>query len=92
MDLKLGKILDLTKCYHDGKHWTHPDLKEDVEYIVRHEEKDLWLIGTFTHFGPPYATFWSFSPNFGCVTVQLSYGKHPMEEGWQFIQEILGEK
>ena len=26
---KLGKILDLDKCYNDGKHWTHSELKED---------------------------------------------------------------
>lgn len=89
MEVKLGKKIDLEKFYHDGKHWTHDDLREDMQYIVKHEDKSLWFIGTFTHFGPPYATFWSFRPNLGAVTVQLSYGKNPKEDGWQYIQEIL---
>jgi len=84
---KLGKILDLDKCYNDGKHWTHPELKEDKLYIVKNDGN--WFLGRFTHWGPPYATFWQFTPVWGSSSMQLSYGKHPKKDGWKHIQEFL---
>jgi hypothetical protein len=33
--MRLGKVLDLSKCYYDKDHWTHPDLKEGRLYLCR---------------------------------------------------------
>lgn len=87
--MKLGKVLDLNNCYYnkDEDDWTHPDLKEDQLYIVKYD--DVWLLGDFTHWGPPYATFWQFNPNWGATHCQLSTGQHPKKDGWKHIQEVL---
>jgi hypothetical protein len=86
--IMLGKIIDLDRCYNDGKHWTHKELEEGMLYIVKLKDSP-WLLGSFVHYGPPYATKWHFSPTWGATGRQLSYGHHPKEDGWTHIQEVI---
>lgn len=85
--MKLGKTLNLSKCFYDKNHWTHPDLKEGQLYIIKRKDSP-WLVGEFKHWTHPYADFWIFKPNYGATTIQLSSGKHP-KEGWKHIQEVI---
>lgn len=89
--IMLGKVLDLEECVNDGKHWTHKDLSENTMYIIKRKDSP-WLLGTFTHYGPPYATFWLFNPTWGATSIQLSYGNHPKEDDWIYIQEVVEVK
>ena len=86
--MKLGKKLDLDKFFYDKDHWTHPDLKEEQLYIVCLEE--IWALGKFELWKPPYSTKWNFKPAmYSNVSPQLSYGKNPKDEEWTHIQEVI---
>ena len=87
--MKLGKKLDLNKCVQrEDNEWIHPDIKENQEYIVETEDYGIQT-GTFYHWKHPYNDFWTFRPNGGIVSPQLSYGHHPKEDGWISIQEVI---
>lgn len=84
--MKLGKILNLSKCFYDKDHWTHPDFKEGQLYIV--QKHDTWYLGYFVK----DLNKWVFKSN-GSVGYFLVFGVHVLldktGEGWKHIQEVI---
>lgn len=103
--MKLGKILDLSKCFYKDMHWQHPDLKNGISYLINHN--GIWCIGIFKEkaiwlkcdgrTGPsPSDYYWSFTPNgseYNSIHLNPPLNKDreekPFENGWKHIQEIL---
>jgi len=94
--MKLGKTLDLSKCFYDKDHWSHPDLKEGQLYIAyrfyEKWKKGIWMIGTFKTVGiMPYLFFVSDNvhgrgeEHVLCILKNSS----PIQEGWKHIQEVI---
>jgi hypothetical protein len=87
--LKLGKVLDLSKCFYDKDHWTHPDLKEDQLYIVTYTivKRDNVMMGTFDFTN----NHWVFRVNGGLPYYFGPYenDESPIQEGWKHIQEVI---
>lgn len=95
--MKLGKVIDLNKCFYDKDHWTHPDLKEGQLYIVHVKGLgDSWHIvtGTFKfgkmEFYQEDPVCWNFTISCSDFGVHLGYDKldNPKDE-WKHIQEVI---
>lgn len=101
--MKLGKVLDLSKCVYDKDHWTHSDLKEGQLYLVKYidlyklyrymrKTKFIRKLGTFT--------LCPFGWVFNAKGYSSSKGPHilyfhetdkisPIQSGWKHIQEVI---
>jgi hypothetical protein len=90
--IKLGKILDLSKCFYDKDHWTHPDLKEGQLYIIKriHNEMTSYLLGYFyKHLSIGNDGFmWAFNQTESRFDYYFDIGKHPSDV-WKHIQEVI---
>lgn len=89
--MKLGKVLDINKCFYDKDHWNHPDLKVRQLYIVCRgpkSKKESWMIGTF-FFADVHCFFTSNGAGeryrFGFYDERVN----PYQEGWKHIQEVI---
>ena len=84
--MKLGKTLDLSKCFYDKDHWTHPDLKEGQLYIVQWHH--LIITGRFA-FGLRKDNKILFIPCLSEAEIKFGIEKSPLQEGWKHIQEVI---
>ena len=74
--MKLGKNLDLSKCFYDKDHWTHPDLKEGQLYIIQRLSDS--------------GTDWFYCIEMPFMGVDKD--KSPIQDGWKHIQEVIVEE
>jgi hypothetical protein len=93
--MKLGKTLDLSKCFYDKDHWTHPDLKEGHLYIISLADEKIIFLGDFRVFHPKHKwnmhNHWRFYVSHVDCDFPFGYqkDKSPIQEGWKHIQEVI---
>jgi len=87
--MKLGKTLDLSKCFYDKDHWTHPDLKRGKTHYYVIVYNDTINLGYFYKSKDNEGKIW-FRTDDGCSHTQFGWlDESPLQEGWKHIQEVI---
>lgn len=97
--MKLGKVLDLSKCYYDKDHWTHPDLRERQLYLCKKRnsfsgEDDICIARCIDKSGDKKRDF-IFQPTCTSGGRYLAFSfpeESPIKNGWKHLQEVITDE